>query len=116
MHIKSLPLDLNGKVDRKALTSFVLNDRHKTLSITREQDQNQNEMISLWSSLLSIPRDTIEEDSSFFSLGGDSLGALKLVKAINEQYGVSLRLSEVIADPATPSSMLVTVNSYRAEK
>lgn len=112
--IKDFPLDRNGKIDRKVLTSIV-SDAQYELPIDTH-DQSQNEMNTLWASLLNISPNTIQEDSSFFSLGGDSLAALKLVKAINDRYAVSLRLSEIIADPATPSSMLAAINEHRAKK
>jgi acyl carrier protein len=72
-------------------------------------------MTALWAEVLEIARDKINVKSNFFSLGGDSLRALKLVKAINDKYSVNLRLSEVIADPATPNSVLESIEKHRSK-
>lgn len=114
--INVMPLDLNGKIDRKALKLLVLGTRPLVEIVPRESDEQHEKIISLWAKSLGISQDNIHSNSGFFSLGGDSLGALKLVKAVNDYYGTNLRLSEVIADPATPASMLETVEKHKTGK
>ena len=112
--IQKIPLDRNGKIDRKTLMSNITENLDSGSEPVQEQSDGFN-MTTLWAEVLEIARDKIDANSNFFSLGGDSLGALKLVKAINDQYSVNLRLSEVISDPATPNSVLETIEKHRSE-
>lgn len=112
--IQEIPLDRNGKIDRKTLMSNITENLDSESEPVQEQNDGFN-MTTLWAEVLEIARDKIDANSNFFSLGGDSLGALKLVKAINDKYSVNLRLSEVIADPATPNSVLETIEKHRLE-
>ena len=112
--IQEIPLDRNGKIDRKTLMSNIT----ENLDFESEPAQERNDeinMTALWAEVLEIARDKINVKSNFFSLGGDSLRALKLVKAINDKYSVNLRLSEVIADPATPNSVLESIEKHRSK-
>lgn len=112
--IQEIPLDRNGKIDRKTLMSNIT----ENLDSISEPAQEQNDgftMTSLWAEVLEIARDKIDVNSNFFSLGGDSLRALKLVKTINDKYSVNLRLSEIIADPATPNSVLEAIEKHRSK-
>lgn len=110
--IEEMPLDLNGKIDRMSLVNKVVSSVGSEFDNTDKMNDSAS-MIPLWAESLNIAPDRIDRRTSFFSLGGDSLGALKLVKAINDNYGVNLRLSDIIADPATPDSMLEAVERHR---
>lgn len=112
--VQEIPLDRNGKIDRKTLMSNITENLDSESEPVQEQSDGFN-MTTLWAEVLEIARDKIGTNSNFFSLGGDSLGALKLVKAINDKYSVNLRLSEVIADPATPNSVLEAIEKRRSE-
>lgn len=114
--IQNMLLDMNGKIDRKALKSFISGNRYSEDSEPQGLSNEQSKMTTIWAKLLDISQDKVRSDSSFFSLGGDSLGALKLVKAINEHYLVNLKLSEVIADPATPDSILEAIERHKGER
>jgi acyl carrier protein len=106
-------------VDRKSLVSFLSSNRDDTDKVSRgsvEPSNRQNEIISLWSKSLNISQETIHDDSNFFSIGGDSLGALSLVKNINDYFSVNIRLSEIIAEPATPKSMREIIQSLEDKK
>ena len=111
--VKEMKLDFNGKLDRGALKQLILDKQHVGRNDGHRRHDDTSSMIALWAKLLGISQNKVAEDCSFFSLGGDSLSALKLVKAINDQYSVSLRLSEVVAAPASPTSMLAAVEKHR---
>lgn len=112
--IEKLPLDLNGKINRKALQEFVAQNiqRNQTVNTYMHPDEG---MIKLWSEVLKISHDSIQPNTNFFSVGGDSLDALRLVKVINNHYQSSVKLSDIIKSPTTPESMLNVVNSSIGE-
>ena len=58
----------------------------------------EKKLLSLWSELLEMVEDTIEEDHSFFQLGGDSIIAMRLVGAAREE-GLSMTVADVFRNP-----------------
>lgn len=105
--IKTMPLDLNGKISRRSLKEFVVHSLQYQVSDTPSAG---TDMVGLWSKVLNIPESAIQPNTNFFTIGGDSLDALRLVKAINTQYQSSVKLMDIIKNPATPESMANIVN------
>lgn len=58
----------------------------------------EKKLLGLWSDLLDMVEDTIEKDDSFFSLGGDSIIAMRLVGAAREE-GLSMTVADVFKNP-----------------
>ena len=91
--LATLPLTPNGKLDKRALP---LPD-----STTMQEDYiapktgSEKELAAIWSQLLSMNTDEIGRDSSFFSLGGDSLSVMKLSSAIEATFGVKISVKEI---------------------
>ena len=95
--MRELPLTLNGKVNRKALTEP---DREPLRSRVQTQDaplsETEKKMAALWSRVLKV--DDIGPKDSFFALGGDSLGVIK-VQAAMLQYGWTVRTQDFFDHP-----------------
>jgi acyl carrier protein len=68
------------------------------ISRTGRSAHLENKLLDLWSSMLKIDRETISVGDSFFELGGDSLGAMKLVGAAREE-GLALTVADVFRNP-----------------
>ncbi|KAM4057707.1 AMP-binding enzyme [Hirsutella rhossiliensis] len=64
----------------------------------RPQTWQQRQLQSLWARVLGIGTDRIGLDDNFFRMGGDSVGAMKLVGAAREQ-GLSLTVLDIFAHP-----------------
>ena len=77
--LQSLPLSDNGKVDRRVLLAMA-----RTESEVGEPPRTDLErrLAQIWAEVLGIP--CVTRDGDFFRLGGDSLGAAKLVGRIRE--------------------------------
>ncbi|KAH8712255.1 hypothetical protein GQ44DRAFT_829973 [Phaeosphaeriaceae sp. PMI808] len=58
----------------------------------------EKKLLGLWSELLDMVEDTIEQDDSFFNLGGDSIIAMRLVGAAREE-GLSMTVADVFKNP-----------------
>jgi amino acid adenylation domain-containing protein/non-ribosomal peptide synthase protein (TIGR01720 family) len=73
------PLLTNGKVDRQALQSAVLQvkKQNKNTNAKLPQDHKQLALANVWQSILQVSDVDITE--SFFAAGGDSISAIKLV-------------------------------------
>ncbi|KAI8666877.1 Carrier domain-containing protein [Fusarium sp. Ph1] len=90
---RPLPRSSSGIVDVAELHMEVeryLNDSIKKLSATTE-----GLVTKAFAETLSIPSGDIPPDVDFFSLGGDSLGAGRLMSALRAQFNVHLPISLV---------------------
>lgn len=64
----------------------------------RPQTWQQRQLQSLWARVLGLDTDRIGLDDNFFRMGGDSVGAMKLVGAAREQ-SLSLTVVDIFAHP-----------------
>ncbi|KAF2030892.1 acetyl-CoA synthetase-like protein [Setomelanomma holmii] len=66
---------------------------------TKSPEFVEKKLLGLWSELLDMVEDTIEQDDSFFeNLGGDSIIAMRLVGAAREE-GLSMTVADVFKNP-----------------
>ncbi|HYG62777.1 MAG TPA: amino acid adenylation domain-containing protein, partial [Thermoanaerobaculia bacterium] len=100
--LASLPLTINGKVDRRALavmsTGLPAAGRPESAGGPRDPRDPITEVLAgLWADLLRAERVGIHD--GFFELGGHSLLAARVVARVREAFGVELPLSWVFAQP-----------------
>lgn len=102
--IAAIPTTVTGKIDRKALKTIggtlttedlaaldpKRNQQHR-LPVTASEKQMQH----LWASILDIDASGIYLDDSFYTVGGDSIQAMRLVVAAREQ-GLSLTITDIL--------------------
>lgn len=74
VELPSLPLNANGKLDRKALPTPEIN---KERSYLAPQGAVEEKLASIWADVLGLDR--IGRTDSFFELGGDSILSLKII-------------------------------------
>jgi acyl carrier protein len=94
--LDSLPLTVNGKVDRKALPA----PSTKLSSIGKggmPQTETEKIAAALWSELLHV--DGIGLDDDFFDLGGDSITAVALVTRLRAAFGCEPGLAVLFERP-----------------
>jgi amino acid adenylation domain-containing protein/non-ribosomal peptide synthase protein (TIGR01720 family) len=58
----------------------------------------EKKLLTLWSELLDMVEDSIDQEDSFFQLGGDSIIAMRLVGAAREE-GLSMTVADVFKNP-----------------
>ncbi|KAF2500063.1 amino acid adenylation [Lophium mytilinum] len=104
--ISKIPSTQSGKMDRTALrqivsgfskaqiSHYMLRDTSKSLPRTGMERLFQ----SLFSETLSIEAETISRDDNFFGLGGDSVGAMKMVAAARK-HNTIIRVSDIFKHP-----------------
>lgn len=86
VRLHELPLNRNGKVDRRALPS--VDTEPVTGGGTAPRTATEETLVYLWRRILG--NDRIGIDDHFFDLGGDSLTAFRLVHEVEDQYGIRL--------------------------
>jgi myxalamid-type nonribosomal peptide synthetase MxaA len=94
--LESLPLNANGKVDRKALPSP---DRagEQAPAFVAPRNADEETLAGIWLEILGLPRVGVHDD--FFALGGHSLAATRLLHALRRAFGVDLPLRSLFRRP-----------------
>ncbi len=90
--LEKIPVTQNGKIDRQALPHPELNSGNNYMA---PRNETERQLVSLWSEILNIEKDSISINSSFFHLGGHSLNATLLVARIHQKLAVKVPLAEV---------------------
>ena len=96
--LEQMPLNQNGKVDRKQLLTLELTEPQqaedeKTLPAT----ETEKNLAGIWQTILKQPEIYLED--SYFELGGDSLIGTQLTAEIRKLFGVSFLLEHVFEHP-----------------
>ncbi len=94
MLIEEMPLNMNGKVDRKALSVLSLEILSESTYLVPETE-TEKQLAFLWSKVLSIPVDKIGLNENFLALGGHSLSMMRLLSNIRESWQVELSLKSI---------------------
>lgn len=128
VRVDGFPLNTNGKVDRKALAKM---DRPPEpmgmpASAKPPQSQLQASLLGAWRMVLG--RQDFGVDDDFFRIGGHSIMALELVRAMEQATGLGIslgmvferptieQLDEALADRAASSpSIVVPLNDHTGE-
>lgn len=88
-----LPLDLNGKVDLRALPPPGAGRPRLDSTFVAPRSPAEEALASIWREVLGIPEIGVHDD--FFDLGGDSLSAMKVIARLGRGKGdeeASMRL------------------------
>ncbi|MDQ3899571.1 MAG: amino acid adenylation domain-containing protein, partial [Actinomycetota bacterium] len=91
--LDQLPLNPNGKLDRRALPTpdFTTTTRHSYVAPRTELEQA---LAEIWAEVLGI--DQVGVEDNFFELGGDSLRSLQLTSRTKAVFDVALTPREVL--------------------
>lgn len=81
--LDKMPLNINGKLDRKTMTSMIMNDENKIEGAGNELKEGLETQIGdIWKKALN--RDTMYRDENFYKAGGDSLLLAQIVSQMKE--------------------------------
>ncbi|KAL2821794.1 hypothetical protein BDW59DRAFT_181088 [Aspergillus cavernicola] len=110
--LEKLPLLISGKIDRKAIKTWVDNISPGTFhDILQYQDQGgaglngeivvpgslADKLRQLWCEALNQAPEAIQLGTSFFALGGDSIAAIRVVSQAKKKLGLPLTVRGIIS-------------------
>ncbi|TSC19388.1 condensation domain-containing protein, partial [Corallococcus sp. Z5C101001] len=93
--LDALPLNSNGKVDRKALPEPEA--PQATHSYVAPRTEAEASLASIWAEVLRLPQVGVKD--SFFELGGHSLLATQVVSRVRSEFNVELPLRALFESP-----------------
>ncbi|WP_041382956.1 non-ribosomal peptide synthetase [Photorhabdus asymbiotica] len=88
--IESIPLTLNGKVDRQALPAPVWGNQEGYVA---PRNPLETQLCAIWQDVLGLERVGIEDN--FFRIGGNSLTAIRLTAAIRRILAAEVSLAQL---------------------
>ncbi len=95
VRLDALPLNNNGKVDRKALPAPE-QDALLTCAYEAPATALEQTLAQVWAEVLQVER--VGRHDHFFELGGHSLLAMRMVSQVRQRLGVELALSDLFAN------------------
>ncbi len=93
VHLNKLPLTVNGKVDRQSLPAPQFKAANTFIAPRNELEE---QLCQIYGEVLGADSAKISVDADFFSLGGNSILAIKLMQKVNMQFGTSLVVAEFL--------------------
>ncbi|NOQ28047.1 MAG: amino acid adenylation domain-containing protein, partial [Bacteroidales bacterium] len=92
VELDSLPLNNNGKINRKVLPYPEIKVGGDYVAPSNEIEEK---LVKIWSEVLDVPQEEISTTANFFAIGGHSLKATVLTTNIHKEIGVDFPLREV---------------------
>uniref|UniRef100_UPI0013ED45BA non-ribosomal peptide synthetase n=1 Tax=Candidatus Chloroploca sp. Khr17 TaxID=2496869 RepID=UPI0013ED45BA len=94
--LDALPLNPNGKVDRKALPAPSMPGQSATQYVAPQTELEQ-QLAAIWQAVLQLERVGIHDN--FFELGGHSLLATQVIAHIRKVFQIALPMQTIFAEP-----------------
>jgi acyl carrier protein len=105
VHLRRLPLTLNGKVNYDALPSLDEARRKQRRAYAPPRTPQEEALAGIWAEVLSVDRVGIHEN--FFALGGHSLLATQVIHRINQTFEVELPMRAIFDNPTVAELSLL---------
>jgi acyl carrier protein len=92
------PLSPNGKIDRRALQSMeLMAEEEGNARFVPPRNETESALAEVWSGALGKSQVSVTEN--FFNLGGHSVLAVRVMKAISQRFGIKIPLSVIFEKP-----------------
>ncbi|MFB0846524.1 amino acid adenylation domain-containing protein [Paenibacillus oleatilyticus] len=95
--VENLPLNRNGKIDRQKLVSLK-HDKDAVRVVEKIPPRNEKEAVLVQTISEILKVNGIGVTHSFYRLGGDSIGAIQIVSAL-QQKGYQIKVKDIMSHP-----------------
>ncbi len=125
LKLHSLPMTPSGKIDRRLLRSLAQNFSLEDLiacrvsspeNYARPRDEIEQGLRDLWARILGLDGSSISTNTSFLQCGGDSLRAMSLAKALEKEFHISTKVSQLIRKETTIQYFATLIRDFRCGK
>ncbi|MFE9793915.1 phosphopantetheine-binding protein [Streptomyces goshikiensis] len=107
-----MPLNRNGKVDRRALPAPDLSAVVAAAGHRAPRDPVETRINEIWTALLGVDAGI---HGNFFQMGGNSLLAVRLIARIQDEFDVDLPVRAVFQGPTVAEQAAAVEEQIRAE-
>jgi len=110
--LDTLPLTMNGKVDRKALPEPKTNRPALSMSYVAPRTILEETLSQIWAEILSL--DHVGIHDNFFDLGGHSLAATRVISRVIQTFQLELPLKALFDSPTVAEmAMIIALNETK---
>lgn len=113
MRLESIPLTINGKINRKQLPTPTTENYLKSSYFEPPVTPIELQLSDIWCEILSIQQIGLEDH--FFEVGGHSLLVTQLVTRVQNTLGIDLKVKEVFETPRFKDLALLLQNKHKNE-
>ncbi len=106
--LETFALTSNGKIDTDALPMPDINQQLAD-SYVPPTNAIETQLCQIWQTLLGLSQLGIEDN--FFTIGGDSLSAVRLMAAIRQHYQVNIAVKEIFAHQTIAELAILVAHS-----
>ncbi|MFZ1006732.1 MAG: AMP-binding protein, partial [Candidatus Sulfotelmatobacter sp.] len=111
VHLDRIPRLTSGKADRKALNALAASAPGPSVTCSSFQTATEEKLGKIWLELLGC----VSRNDNFFSLGGNSLLALRMLHRIRTEMDIALPLNAIFAS-ATLADLASTIEKLGQTK
>ncbi|HEY9852905.1 MAG TPA: thioesterase domain-containing protein, partial [Leptolyngbyaceae cyanobacterium] len=108
--LEKLPINSNGKVDRRSLPSLDEDLIHSPSTTSAPSTETETTLIDIWQELLRLKSVSVRDN--FFELGGHSLLATQMTSRVRDKFGLELPLKSVFEAP-TIAQLAIVLDTLR---
>ncbi|CAL2083789.1 amino acid adenylation domain-containing protein [Tenacibaculum sp. 190524A02b] len=90
LRVTQIPYKENGEVDTERIESLLL---AKQKQFQAPESITEQQLSEIWKSILNV--DSVSKTDNFFSLGGDSLKATRLITKIKEEFNTIVKIEQL---------------------
>ncbi|MFK7786611.1 MAG: amino acid adenylation domain-containing protein, partial [Crocinitomicaceae bacterium] len=109
VQLDELPLNNNGKVDKKALPQHENTGIATGVEYVAPRNEIEEKLINIWQKILKKESIGVKED--FFNLGGNSIKAMKIIGAIQDEFDHTMEIRKIFAEPTIETIALDIENA-----
>lgn len=109
--LEALPLNANGKIDRKALPALEQGEAALSNPYKAPKTETEKAIARVWQEILKVDRVGVEDN--FFELGGHSLLAMQIMSRVRKALGAELSIDKFFAAP-TVAALARAIESQRS--
>nr|WP_272924018.1 amino acid adenylation domain-containing protein [Streptomyces sp. SID3343] len=111
--LPAFPLGHTGKIDRKALPAPQGSINERLTGGVAPRTETERGVARIWQEVLRVPSVGVLDD--FFSVGGNSLLATRVIAAVRSRFGVRLPLRTWLESSAV-AELAAAIDRYRADE
>ena len=95
--VENFPLTINGKIDTIKLLSTTSENVITSSMYVAPSNEIEEKLVEIWENILRREKIGVEDD--FFSIGGDSIKAVRIVSEIQQQFNAKVDLIVLFQEP-----------------
>jgi len=92
VYLTSMPLTINGKLDKRSLPEVSFSDSSKYVA---PRNELEGKICGIYAAVLGLKVESVGINDNFFNLGGDSIISIQVVGKLRQKLGISVNVKDI---------------------